>query len=106
MRPHLVRAMERVASHLPREDEETMRAWRLLAVALRRGERASSQTLPRLAGLAQHAVLARELLDQLVPVLPPTLYATAADARTHIVAILSALSPGTDSEPPERGMET
>ena len=50
--------------------------------------------------------LARELLDQLVPALPPTLYAAAADARTHIVAILSALSPGSDSEPPERGMET
>lgn len=105
MRPHLVRAVERVAAHLPRDDEEVMRSWRLIAAALQRGERASSQTLPRIAGLAQHAVLARELLDQLVPALPPTLYAAAADARTHIVAILSALSPGSDSEPPERGME-
>lgn len=90
MKPPLEAACRRVAIALP-SDPEVKAAWRTIYRAIRRGDRITSKTLPRIASLAQHAVAAREELDALIREVPPENYERAADARTQIVAIIAAL---------------
>lgn len=96
MKPHLQRACEAVAAALPHGDEDVMRSWRVVYKALRRGDRVTQRTLPRIAGLAQHAEAIKGAIDVLIPALPRHLFNTAADLRTHAVAIMAALETGAE----------
>ena len=73
-------------------------SWRIVRGAARRGKRITARTLPRVAGVAQHAIVVRDAIDKIITALPPTMLTTAATARDHVLAIIDAASTGASSD--------
>jgi hypothetical protein len=88
-------AIQRLEEALADHPDVTVRiAWRTVRPLARRAKRISSTVLPRVSSIAQLAVKARDALDLLFPMLPPSAYSLAVDIRSAIVAILDAQSTG------------
>ena len=91
-------AVARLDALLSEHPDVTVRmAWRVVRSNARRARRLTSQTLPRVAGIAQHAVAIRDALDRFIPALPPTLLALASTARDHVLVIIDAVSTGANN---------
>jgi hypothetical protein len=99
-------AIERLDSELRDSPDVTLRiAWRVVRQLASRVRRISSTTLPRAIDIAQHAIKARDALDTLVPVLPPSHYAQAMAVRDALVAIIDAQGTGATGREDETPTE-
>lgn len=96
-------SVARLDALLSEHPDVTVRiAWRVVRGSARRGRRITSRTLPRVAGIAQHAIAIREAIARFIPALPPTLLAVASSARDHVLAIIDATATGArDEDNPE-----